>query len=1082
MERFRADLHIHSRYSRATSKALTPRHLSAWALAKGLEVIGTGDFTHPKWLEEIAESCVDDGSGLLTLRSPKGLSSEIPHLDGWLPQGRTRFVLQAEISSIYKRGGRVRKVHNLVFVPSLDKARELNARLSAIGNLASDGRPILGLDSKNLLEMVLELGGMSFLVPAHIWTPWFSLFGSASGFDSMEECFGDLSSEIFALETGLSSDPDMNRLISGLDRFRLISNSDAHSGEKLGREANIFSGEMTYETIYRSLKGEGLGQGFLGTYEFFPEEGKYHLDGHRKCGVVLEPRDAMARGNICPVCGKPLTLGVLHRVMELADREAPENPQGQPAFSSLIPLSEVCGEVIGAGPGTKKSQALYTKAVSRFGSEMGVLCDVPPEDLSRVHPLLGEAVGRMRQGRVLRDPGFDGQFGVISVFSQAEKQEMRQGRFLATGLSGGLLPGAEARPAQSAQASGEKADTARSEIAPAGAAPAPGKSGADADAAPLTVFQPARPAAPAWNEAQQQAMAAGPHPVLVLAGPGTGKTQTLMGRAEALMAAGTPASEILAVTFTRRAAAEMRERLARGKEEGTALPRADTLHALAFEYWAGAYAEAPTVMDEDSARRVFAECMPELSGARLKQAFAGYMLAREQRAVDDAMRETFRPYVKKKEYWNLVDYADLLEFWLEQIESGIYVRRHRHLLVDEVQDLSALQLAVVKALAGPEGTGLFAIGDPDQSIYSFRGALPAVEADLRAAWPNLEVVRLTENYRSAPPVLTLSAALFPGRAPLRAHLSEPGEQLIFTAPDAAREAAWIGERVRALLGGSSATLDGGRGGGLSPGEIAILVRFKALAGPIRRTLERLGLPCSVPEAEAFWLEPRIAAIMATAKGFLGMTVPDEVALQTAGLAAEPTDEGAAEEPEPLSVPEKVLAKGPLGLAAYFQDLKPFDRMFWNGRPFKEFSRAFEVQGGWAGLVNWVDLQSATEQVRQKAERVQIMTLHAAKGLEFGAVFLPALEDGLLPFAGMGFLSGKASDERPDEAEERRLFYVGLTRSRGRLYLSRAQSRMLYGRELRLPASRFLEALPQELLRASVMVPKTVRQERQIQLM
>lgn len=1037
MERFRADLHIHSRYSRATSKALTPRHLSAWALAKGLEVIGTGDFTHPKWIEEIAEACVEDGSGLLTLRSPQGLSSEIPRLDGWLPQGRTRFMLQAEISSIYKRGGRVRKVHNLVFVPSLEQARRLNAKLAAVGNLASDGRPILGLDSRNLLEMVLELGGMAFLVPAHIWTPWFSLFGSASGFDAIEDCFGDLTQEVFALETGLSSDPEMNRLISALDRFRLISNSDAHSGEKLGRESNVFSGPLTFETIYRSLRGEGLGHSFQGTIEFFPEEGKYHLDGHRKCNVVLEPREAKARGNICPVCGKPLTLGVLHRVMDLADREVPVSPSGQPGFASLIPLAEIMGEILDAGPATKGAQKLYTKAVSRFGSEMAILCDVSPADLARVHPLLGEAVARMRAGRVIRNAGFDGQFGVISVFSEAERREMRQGRFLATGL----------------------VEEARAKTPPAGQAAEP------AEAAGKTLSRVSGGQGISWNPAQAEAIAAGPGPVLVVAGPGTGKTRTLVGRIESLLDSGVPPEKILAVTFTRRAAQEMRERLAAAKRPPESLPRADTLHALAFEYWAGAYDEAPTVMDEESSLRVFAESQPELTGPRLRQAFREYMLARERRAVTVQMQEEYRPFVKKKEYWNLVDYSDLLEFFLEQIESGIYVRRHEHLLVDEVQDLSALQLGVVKALAGETGTGLFAIGDPDQSIYSFRGALADAAADLAATFPDLALIRLEENYRSAPAVLDLSAALFPGRPALAHHVAEPGEQLVFIAPDADREAAWIGERVRSLLGGSSATLDGGSGAGLSPGEIAVLVRFKALAGPIRRALERVGVPCAVPEQEAFWLEPRVAAILKTAKGFLGMTGPEE--------------DGESD----LVIPEQVLAKGPLGLAAYLRDIPPFDRMFWQGRAFKELAKAFEGAGGWTGLVNWVDLQSEVEQVRQKAEKVQIMSLHAAKGLEFGAVFLPALEDGLMPFAGTGFLSGKLgeAEDRPPEDEERRLFYVGLTRSKGRLYLSRAKMRTLYGRELRLPPSRFLEALPQDRLKASVLVQRTMRQEKQIQL-
>ncbi|HCO12054.1 MAG TPA: DNA helicase UvrD, partial [Desulfonauticus sp.] len=299
MDRFIADLHIHSPFSRATSKKLLPRNLAAWAEIKGLDVVATGDFTHPKWLEILEEELVEVEEGLFELKNKQGLTKEIPGFSGEL-KGKVRFILSAEISSIYKKRGKVRKIHNLVYVPSLDKAKELNRKLAEIGNLHSDGRPILGLDAKDLLDMVLELDSKAFLVPAHIWTPWFSLFGSKSGFDSIEECFEDLSKYIFALETGLSSDPEMNWLLSKLDRFFLVSNSDAHSGENLAREANIFQGEVSYTGVYYALRGEGLSHKFLGTLEFYPEEGKYHLDGHRKCKVVLTPQETLSRGGICP--------------------------------------------------------------------------------------------------------------------------------------------------------------------------------------------------------------------------------------------------------------------------------------------------------------------------------------------------------------------------------------------------------------------------------------------------------------------------------------------------------------------------------------------------------------------------------------------------------------------------------------------------------------------------------------------------------------------------------------------------------------------------------------------------------------
>ncbi|MFW5490571.1 MAG: UvrD-helicase domain-containing protein [Desulfovibrio sp.] len=1037
MEQFRADLHIHSKYSRATSKSLTPRNLAAWAKVKGLSVVGTGDFQHPGWLEELSEQLEeDDGTGLLALKSESGLAREIPWSEGYLPHQKTRFILQTEISSIYKRGGKVRKVHNLVFVPNLDAARRFSERLGAVGNIKSDGRPILGLDSRNLLEMVLELDPLAFLVPAHIWTPWFSLFGSKSGFDSIEECFGDLSQHIFALETGLSSDPDMNWHLSALDRFRLISNSDAHSGEKLGREANVFSGDMSYEGILRALRGEGLGRKFLGTVEFFPEEGKYHLDGHRKCGIVMEPEETRSRGGICPVCGKPITVGVLNRVMELADREKPEKPSNQPGFTSLIPLRELMGEILGCGPATKKVSTLYRRAMSRMGSELNILQDAPAEEIAKVSPPLAEAVLRMRAGKVLKSPGFDGQYGVIHVFSDAERAEMVQGKFLIR------MP--------------QKAESADLPLPNPVAAVQPSATG------DRPVF---------FNEAQKQAIDAGPEPVLVMAGPGTGKTQTLMGRVEHLLEQGETPRHILAVTFTHRAAAEMRERLARLEGGPAALPRADTLHALAFEYWSNAYSESPVIMSEEAAFKVYAECNPELTGPKLKQAWNELNLSREQLRGPGTEDEAFHRYTKKKEYWNLVDYTDLLEFFLEQIEAKIYSCPYTHVLVDEVQDLSPLQIAVVTALAEENGKGFFAIGDPRQSIYSFRGAVPDVEAVLKAKWPELSCITLQENYRSAPTVLQLAAALFPKIPSLRPNLDIPGEAYIFSAPDTARESAWIGERIRKLIGGTSLTMSESNEETQSPGDIAILVRIKSLIPPLARSLDRVGVPFTVPMAEAFWREPRVQAILAAAGSFLGMALQD-----------------GPEELEGVEIPEKILAKGPQGLSAFLEDVRPFDRMFFKSRAFRQLEKGFMDHGGWTGLINWVNLRSELEEVSHKAEKIQIMSIHAAKGLEFQTVFMPALEDGFMPFAGMDFLSGKISGNsginpaKPDEDEERRLFYVGLTRAKSGLYLSHSARRELYGTRLMLPPSRFLEELPQDLLKASQLVAKTVRQEKSLTLM
>lgn len=1066
MQQFRADLHIHSRFSRATSKKLTPRNLAAWGKVKGLDVLGTGDCTHPEWLDELEDQLVlDEASGLYCLKDENGLEKEIPQLEGPLG-GRTRFMLQGEISSIYKRAGKTRKVHNLVYMPTLEAARSFSQKLGEVGNITSDGRPILGLDSRNLLEMVLETHPQAFLVPAHIWTPWFSVFGSKSGFDAIEECFGDLASEIFALETGLSSDPEMNWLLSALDRFKLISNSDAHSGDKLGRECNLFSGEISYEGIYRSLRGEALGHKFLGTLEFFPEEGKYHLDGHRKCGVMMEPREAIARDNKCPVCGKPLTVGVLHRVLELADRQVPEQPAGQPGFMSLVPLAELLSEVVGTGPKSKKVMTQYARAIARFGSEVAILRDVPEEDLRLFNPLLAEGIGRMRRGEVMRSPGFDGEYGVVRVFSEKERREFTRG---AT-----LVDIDFATPAATHSAAMDQSPASE----PAGMTEEERASRTPQFDLALAKRNSGEERTVVFNSGQQHAIDAGPGAALVLAGPGTGKTRTLVGRVARLIEQGENPRHILALTFTRRAAREMEERLVASLGKAQGLPRADTLHALAFEYWQSSYDNAPTLLSEEGARRVFAEANPSSGAQELREAWEAVNLCRERmQSCSIAFQPLYAAYEQLKDSWNLADYTDLLEFWLEQLGNGVYIRPWTQILVDEVQDLSPLQLTLVRHLVPAGGQGFFGIGDPDQSIYGFRGAHGDVMHFLQEAWPDLQVVKLTENYRSAQRLLDFSAALMQGHTvsgALTARGHSEADITLFEAPTSEGEAAWICDRIHELLGATSHTLadaragDGRLHGELAPGDIAILVRFKALIPVLKRTLNRMGIPCAVPEEEAFWVEPRVQKILDAAGRFLG-------------IAGAPDDDA-------LNCPESVLAKGPSGIAAFLEDIPPFDRLFWQSSAFRQLVAAYKEHDGWSGLLNWIHLQSELELVRRKSEKVQIMTLHAAKGLEFPAVFLPGLEDGILPFAGGSVLAGKldkpdsGAEEGMDIAEERRLLFVGLTRAESALYLSRAAKRMLYGKEVRLKASRFITALPLDDVKRSTLKAHTKHKEQQLSLM
>jgi DNA helicase II / ATP-dependent DNA helicase PcrA len=419
--KFIADLHVHSRFSRATSKSLDLEHMYVSAQLKGITVVATGDITHPEWFKEISEKLEPAEPGLYRLKKniEKKCDEQVPPPC----RGSVRFVLNSEISSIYKKAGKTRKNHNLVFLPDLAVAESLNRKLARIGNIVSDGRPILGLDARNLLEILLETSDQAFLVPAHIWTPWFSLLGSRSGFDSLKECFDDLSSHVFAVETGLSSNPVMNWRVSFLDGLTLMSNSDAHSPDKLGREANIFNTELSYYDMKKALQYRDS-RTFLGTYEFYPEEGKYYFDGHRNCSIRFSPEMTLNYGGNCPVCSRPLTIGVLSRVEELCDRKEGKNPQNTSPYYSIIPLKEILSEILKVGSNSQKVMQHYQHCLCVMGSELAILDSIPLSDIESAGiPMLKEAIKRMREGSIHIVPGYDGEFGKIQIFTENEKKQ-----------------------------------------------------------------------------------------------------------------------------------------------------------------------------------------------------------------------------------------------------------------------------------------------------------------------------------------------------------------------------------------------------------------------------------------------------------------------------------------------------------------------------------------------------------------------------------------------------------------------------------------------------------------------------------
>ena len=422
-----ADLHIHSKYSRSCSKDLTPENIAKWCEIKGIDIVSTADFTHPQWFAELQKSLEPAEPGLYKLRDCHAVGTARND------SGKVRFLVSTELSCIYRRGDKCRRVHLCVWMPSLESAEKFTRKIEdAGGNVRSDGRPILGMDSEEILKMALETDEDAVVIPAHAWTPWFSVFGSFSGFDSLEECFGKNTKHIFAIETGLSSDPAMNWRLSALDNITLISNSDAHSLEKLGREANVFSFSSApdYHKIVKAVKSR---KNFLHTIEFFPEEGKYHLDGHMDCEVRLTPEETKKNNFLCPKCKKPVTVGVMHRVDKLADRSFAKASDGgsKIPFKSIVPLQEIVAECFGQGVKTKKVTETYWKLIKECGTEFDILLEVPILKITQcAGELVGTAIDKMRRGDIYIAPGYDGEFGMVKIFNPEERQAALQKKLI----------------------------------------------------------------------------------------------------------------------------------------------------------------------------------------------------------------------------------------------------------------------------------------------------------------------------------------------------------------------------------------------------------------------------------------------------------------------------------------------------------------------------------------------------------------------------------------------------------------------------------------------------------------------------
>jgi uncharacterized protein (TIGR00375 family) len=1028
-----ADLHIHSRFSRACSRDLTLPNLAWWARRKGIALLGTGDFTHPAWFDHLRESLTDDGAGLYRLTDEAEVTKRLPgSLQSSTP---AKFLLSVEISTIYKRADRTRKVHHLVYMPDFAAAARFNTALGRIGNLTADGRPILGLDSRDLLEITLEAGG--YLVPAHIWTPWFSALGSKSGFDAIADCYADLAGHITAVETGLSSDPEMNWRVSSLDGYRLVSNSDAHSPAALAREATLFTGVPDYQAVRD-------GAGLAGTLEFFPEEGKYHADGHRACGVNWEPERTRQAGGRCPECGKPLTVGVLSRVEDLADRPVGYRREGH--VEHLIQLHEILGEVHGVGPKSKTVEAQLHHLVATLGSELDILRRVPVDAIGQAGgDDLREAIERLRRGAVRRVAGYDGEYGVITLFEPGELRNRASGPQLETLFD---IPVPQQRKPEKTTKLAKPVKSAKEPKKPA-----------PPIAPPPSPHEPFEPMLAGMEEvgtglldrldAMQRVAASAPGgPLLIVAGPGTGKTRTLTHRIAYLCAElGVFPERCLAITFTRRAAAELKERL-------DAL-----LGDVAEDITVGTFHSVGLSILRDNAK-----------AAGLG---AGWRIADETERAEarDQAGDDDTAYTKLLRQQDLVDLDDLITVPVALLRDDPamvdrYRRQWQWIFVDEYQDVDEVQYELLRLLSPADGN-LCAIGDPDQAIYSFRGADVKYFLRFNEDFVDARLVRLTRNYRSSAPILAAAvqaiapSTLVSGRRLDPARL-DPESPLVgrYPAASVADEADFVVRTVDELVGGlSHRSLDSGRidrtgaMAGLSFSDIAVLYRTDAQSAAIVEALSRAGVP--VQKRSHNRLRDRvgvqvIARELRHADG-LGGSLAARVKLAAQVLAqrfATPTLDGEQ------ATPEDVWAAADL--------LMPLAQRMGEDLPLflQEIATGAEVDA-----------------LDPRAEAVNLLTLHAAKGLEFPVVFLVGCEDGLLPLRWPG--STPAGDEI---AEERRLFFVGLTRAQDRLYVTHAARRFRHGGEREQAPTPFLDAIDSGLFeRLGDTVPSRPK-DRQLRLL
>ena len=1053
--RFIADFHIHSHFSLATSKELIPEWLDYWARVKGITVVGTGDFTHPGWIKELKEKLEPAEAGLFKLKNEfrKPNNYHIPGFEE-LP---VRFMLTAEISNIYKKNDKTRKVHNLLFAPDFETVECIQqALLNMGGNITSDGRPILGMDSKNLLELTLEANENSFFVPAHIWTPWFSVLGSKSGFDTVEECFEDLTPHIHAVETGLSSDAPMNWMCSILDKFTLLSNSDAHSPEKLGRNGNLFDTEISYPAIISAIKN-GMPDEFPGTIDLFPQEGKYHYNGHRKCQVCQDPVETLRHDGICKVCGRPLTIGVVNRVVELSDRsDIMERPNRAP-FQYVIPLKELISEITGKGVNTKGVNKSYFNLLQKAGSELSLLLEMPPEEIKKqCNPLIAEAIRRMRTGEVYIKEGFDGEYGVISAFAPEEiKSSGIKDALFYTDTTQLKNPPKKRRLINFDLSEYRELAKYHTLKKPENSPGSKGNSGK----------------LKGLNPDQQAAATHEKGPALVIAGPGTGKTHTLAFRIAWLVKEKNIAPEnILAVTFTNKAAEEMLKRTKSLINDDALSEKLNicTFHALGYRILKENTGIAGrkngfTIIDEENKKYILSKYLG-ISKNRTGKIAAAIAAVKQTSMVDwedEEIVRSLRGYEDCLKQQQLFDLDDLVKAPLDVFNEHPQIRdkysqQFQYMMVDEYQDVNRLQYKLIKALMPEDSPDLCVIGDPNQAIYGFRGANVEYIRRFIKDYPEAKVFKLMKSYRCTDRILQASEHIVKG-------LSENGGFLqglkkgikikIASNPSEKSEAEFVARTIEKMMGGlrffslDSKIVEGSEDGEMkSLSEFAVLCRTARQIPAIEKAFNDHSIPCQIIGEQPFYRkEPvntvfRIWTLLNNPENqFLSDVLAENPYLDFADFSALNTIKN-----QPLKEQFRFIINN------YLEDhMEEYTLQF---RRLLEFTESYSDT---EHFIRHIALGTSADMYNRQLERVPVMTMHAAKGLEFECVFVTGCEDGLIPYTVF-------KNQQTNTDEEKRLLYVAMTRARKYLFLTHAKQRFLFNREWHFDRSPFVDSIEEEL--------------------